>query len=323
MRIAPLPKSNSKSTCTKVWLAVLLLCWPPAVAASLDFSRAQYDQSLTLTYKFTDPEHNPVELKTEFTTDNFIHTPVLFRPLSPHRLQRDVRQRLLQVAVAEEWNNIRIQQTSLGLRIEAVSGPSIERERRTRYLREQQQHIEDDVLAEAYYVRLREHTGREGYVPDHVRIARESRPALQELAESWRVQLGDADAREGLAQLTHWLQQIPYDELENRLDSPGSGFYPPTRLLYENRGDCDSKVTLLGALFGMLYPDISSRIVYLPGHAVFATAVDVEEQDIWVRNGEEKLVVADPTGPALLPPGQVAARYEPHLRSGAVVARDF
>lgn len=316
-------KSSSDMMAIRVWLAIVILGWPSAATANLDFTRTQHDNTLTLTYQFNDPDNVPVQLQSHFPADAFIHTPVHFRPLSTHRLQRDVRQRLLQKAREQGWNNIRIQQTSLGLRIEALNGPATERDKRVQFLQARQRQIEDDVLADAYYTRLREHTGREGYIPDHVRLAYESQPMLTPLAQSWQAHLGDASPREALHQLTHWLQQVSYADLENRLDSPGSGFATPTRLLYENRGDCDSKVTLLGALFSLLYPDVSSRIVYLPGHAIFAADVEREEEDIWLRDGDYQLVIADPTGPASLPPGQAAARYEPNLRSGAVVMREF
>ncbi|RUO27902.1 hypothetical protein CWE12_13280 [Aliidiomarina sedimenti] len=305
-------------------LCALLLCLVSASAsAELEFQRYADDQGLQLNYRFSDHNGTPVELNVRTERQSFIGTPTNFRPLSSARLQREVHRQLLDFAHQQGWHDIEIQRQGQSLQVIAHQGPAEQQRERINAIQAHQQEAMQQVLARYYYASIQLHAGPDGYTPDHPRIAIESQAALTPFSDAVAAHLEQTSARETLQFLLRWLQQIPYDDMSNRLQSPGAGFITPTRLLYENHGDCDSKVTLLAALFANLHPEVNSHIVYLPGHAVFAVELELEDGDISVPYAGQRLVVADPTGPAAMKVGEVARHYRSALHSGAVTIKDF
>ena len=87
-------------------------------------------------------------------------------------------------------------------------------------------------------------------------------------------------------------------------------------MLQENRGDCDSKTVLLAALIRMLLPDVKLAIVYLPQHAMLAVQLPVTSTDDKATIEGKEYLLVDPTGPALLAPGQISQAYVMYTRSG-------
>lgn len=52
-----------------------------------------------------------------------------------------------------------------------------------------------------------------------------------------------------------WVQSIPYNKLEERLNSNGAGYLPPLSVVVNNQGDCDSKAVLMTNPVRPLLPD--------------------------------------------------------------------
>jgi len=107
-----------------------------------------------------------------------------------------------------------------------------------------------------------------------------------------------------------FVQSIPYSTLESRVTSSGTGFNPPLKLLWENQGDCDSKMTLTAALFRSLMPRIKIALIYIENHAFIGLNIPVKGNDIKVTHQGITYVLAEPTGPALLKLGTIAPESE-------------
>ena len=141
---------------------------------------------------------------------------------------------------------------------------------------------------------------------DHVRYARLSADALTSVVTAIKAQQVNAnDAREFVQFALNWIQSIPYDTLENRMSSNGSGFVSPKDLLLQNQGDCDSKATLLAALLLNYNQNIKQKLVLLPKHALLAVALPKRPNEEGLKFDGIEYVFLEAAGPALFDIGEV------------------
>jgi len=171
-------------------------------------------------------------------------------------------------------------------------------------------------LQQAYYYQISLPWSGPVIIPDHQRLMQDSLKDLLPVAEALRNKLVNTTSRDKVAYISSWLQQLPYQDLSDRQNSTGNAFNPPLRVLQENRGDCDSKTVLLAALIRMLLPDIKQAIVYLPQHAMLAVDLPVTANDDKTNIEGNEYLLVDPTGPALLTPGQISPAYVMYTRNG-------
>ncbi len=171
-------------------------------------------------------------------------------------------------------------------------------------------------LQREYYAQIRLPGGQQAVIPDHPRLMQDSLPALLPVATALHAKVLHLDIRQAIGYISQWLQQIPYQAVSDRRQSAGASFRAPLQLLRENRGDCDSKAVLLAGLIRMLLPDIKQAMIYLPQHAVLAVQIPARSTDSTVTINGHKYVLIDATGPALLPPGQIAEHYKVFTQTG-------
>lgn len=176
-----------------------------------------------------------------------------------------------------------------------------------------------DYLHQEYYTEFTGFghvTGTKIYKPDHIRFAKESVDSLKPIIDAIRAKLPRANARGVAVFLLSWLQSIPYDTMESRAVSNGAGFVPPIRLLSSNKGDCDSKVTLMASIMKAMFPRLRIAIVYVPGHALIGMNVSHLEEDEKLEIDGLDYTLAEPVGPALLPFAQVSEQSLKFIASG-------
>lgn len=172
-------------------------------------------------------------------------------------------------------------------------------------------------LEENYYTKYQNHLGKTGIKPDHLRYLRESRELLMPVAQAFFEELGTGgDTRDYVGLLLSWIQNIPYNVLEDRLISNGAGYSSPVEVLTTNLGDCDSKTTLAAALMRALFPNLKMAILYLPNHALLAANVANKETDEFIEIDGYKYVLLEPTGPALLNVGNIDSKSSIDIASG-------
>ena len=96
--------------------------------------------------------------------------------------------------------------------------------------------------------------------------------------------------------LLAFVQAIPYQQLQSEDGRRGSGFLLPQQVLSNNRGDCDSKVTLLASLWRYLQPEIPLVLLFVPDHALLGVALPAQgaEETLTVAGG--RWLLAEPTG---------------------------
>jgi hypothetical protein len=164
--------------------------------------------------------------------------------------------------------------------------------------------------------------------PDHVRVATDSSPELQETAQALQRMIISSATEEQkqhyqndekslvVAGLLNFVQSIPYDPLETLNGLRGVGFLMPEQVLAQNRGDCDSKSTLLMSLLMALYPDLPQAIVYVPNHALLAIKLSrsIGNEETISIDGQP-FIPLEVTGPAEIPPGLVGEKSQGFIGS--------
>ncbi|QTH64895.1 hypothetical protein J1N51_05455 [Psychrosphaera ytuae] len=138
------------------------------------------------------------------------------------------------------------------------------------------------------------------FKPDHVRFILEQPEPIQPLIEALKQKRPNATPREMASFLLGWIQTIPYDEMVERATSNGAGFVPPIHLINQNKGDCDSKVTLMAHIMRQLYPNLRMAIIYLPQHALLGMNISYLQDDKTIEIDGYDYALLEPVGPALI-----------------------
>ncbi len=162
-----------------------------------------------------------------------------------------------------------------------------------------------DYLALHNYHQFTTYLGEQAIKPNHIDIADKSVLDVKALKPIILKKVSVQNIRKVTNFILNFVQSIPYSPLESRLTSSGAGFLPPLTLLYKNKGDCDSKVTLAAAMLRSLMPRINIIIIYIEQHALLGIEVMPKADELTLSYQGITYVLAEPTGPALHPLGQV------------------
>lgn len=247
------------------------------------------------------------------------------RRYMPHMADQAVRHALLRKAAALQHNGARVQFSPPNLPLQysvQAAEPKKARELMATLAAEQQKAL-NDYLAKGYYYLLDDPIKGKGVIPDHLLFMQDALGQLQPVADAFIANYGKNNIRQIAAQLTAWVQQIPYRDLDNRIESNGNGYAPPVQLIFDHSGDCDSKAVLWATVMRLIFPSLMIKIIYLPNHAVIAAQVPATDTEQVIDFADSSLLLIDPTGPAPLKLGQVGAEYQAALQSKQFSQRTF
>ncbi|TXH97142.1 MAG: hypothetical protein E6Q75_05630 [Rheinheimera sp.] len=247
------------------------------------------------------------------------------RRYMPHLADQAVRHALLRKAAALQHNGVRIQFSPPNLPLQySVQAAEPEKARQiSATLVAEQNKAMNDYLAKGYYYLLNDPVKGKGVIPDHLLFMRDALGQLQPVADAFIANYGKSNIRQIAAQLTAWIQQIPYRDLDNRLESNGNGYAPPAQLIFDHSGDCDSKAVLWATVMRLIFPTMMIKIIYLPNHAVIAAQVPATDTEQVIDFADSSLLLIDTTGPAQLKLGQVSDEYQAALQSKQFSQRTF
>ncbi len=216
-------------------------------------------------------------------------------------------------------------------KVEIVANTKAQLRRAKSLLLAEKQRLYEHYLNQHHYMQYINPAGERVIKPDHIKIAKLSKPALQPLADAFAAQLNSLTPREGIQLLLGFIQSIPYDSLQpiehlseqipSQTWEPATEqqdrirFLTPVNVLKRNRGDCDSKATLLAALLKLIYPELPVSLVFVPSHALLAVALPSYHTELTINVDNEDYIMLEPTGPALLKMGQVGERTATHLKN--------
>ncbi|WP_206483382.1 hypothetical protein [Thalassotalea sp. G2M2-11] len=183
--------------------------------------------------------------------------------------------------------------------------------------------VTQQYLANKYYQLFTTANQIRAVKPDHARIAYDSAVDFKPLKDIILKKASIKNIRKVTNFVLNFVQSIPYAPLASRVTSSGAGFNPPLKLLWENQGDCDSKVTLTAALLRMLMPRIKMALVYTENHALIGIDTLVEQGEQTITYEGSTYILAEPTGPALLTLGNIAPETEQAINSGYYTIEPF
>lgn len=171
------------------------------------------------------------------------------------------------------------------------------------------------------FFRTPEHVS--GVKIDHVRIANDAVVDFKTIKPVILAQVSIKNIREVTDYVLSFVQSIPYSTLESRITSSGTGFNSPATLLWENQGDCDSKMTLTATILRALMPRIDMAMVYIDQHAFIGIATPAKAGEMTIEYQGVRYLLGEPTGPAPYKLGKLAPESELAINQGRYVAEAF
>ncbi len=301
-------------------LCLILLLGCSAASAEMQLQRVTEGQTTEFIYQLN------ASSTLRFRLDNKLLNQYRgMRRYMPHMADQAVRHALLRKAAALQHNGVRIQFSppNLPLQYSVQAAETGKAQQMMATLAAEQSKALNDYLAKGYYYLLDDPVKGKGVIPDHLLFMQDALGQLQPVADAFIANYGKNNIRQIAAQLTSWIQQIPYRDLDNRLESNGNGYAPPVQLIFDHSGDCDSKAVLWATVMRLIFPTLMIKIIYLPNHAVIAAQVPATETELVIDFADSSLLLIDPTGPAPLKLGQVGDEYQPALKSKQFSQRTF
>ena len=186
-----------------------------------------------------------------------------------------------------------------------------------------EQEVTKKYFKKNYYQLFTTHDQQAGIKVDHVNIAQDSVPDFKGLKPIILDKISIKNIRKVTNFVLGFVQSIPYSTLESRLTSSGAGFNPPAKLLWENQGDCDSKMALTATMLRTLMPRIDMAMIYIDQHAFIGIAIPAMADELSIEYQAVNYLLAEPTGPALYKLGSLAPASELAINQGRYVVEKF
>lgn len=302
----------------RLCLAILLLnIHSVSRAEQLTFTKTNVGKDINLDYQWLDHDNNPQNLSFSLSkkqVNQQIHRKFIpeiaqkYVFIELHKAARKIDPREARVEIQRLAQNIEVRVSSRSATLIHKWQESMQRSEEQAFSR---------YLADNYYSRFRTYVGQEGVKPDHVRYVVENKIPLLPLAQAIFDKLPQgSDSRAYINLMLSWVQSIPYNVLENRLESNGAGYLPPLSVVANNQGDCDSKSALMAALIRTLLPDVKMVMMYLPNHALLGISLPFRKHQQTFDIAGTDYLMMEPTGPASIALGTIGTRSVNDISSG-------
>ncbi len=290
--------------------------WPfdSAYSAQLDMKAAKSGNMTQFSYKFEDFSGRPVSLSFMLNTRQLNAGAGQFQAFDQVQMENYTMEYLHYYAA--QTPGVQVSVDKIGDTISFhVMGPSDEVVQQTlAQMKRRNEEAQDRYLQSKYFIK--DTTGK--YImPDHIRIAENYIASMRPVAKAIAAQSADKSQRGVLNASLNFLQSIPYDTLQNRATSNGSGFTTPYGMLLMNRGDCDTKSVALIAMMRSLYPNMPIAMIYTNNHAFVGFQVQALSGDRILTVERKVFVLTEPAGPGQFPVGRIG-----HV-SSADLDRDY
>lgn len=277
-------------------------------AKQLDFTQAKNGNQTDLNYQWLD--HSKKTQNLHFSVDNKTYYGQFraFRRYRPDLAMRYVEVGLLKAlpTISSNIATVRLKKLPQEIQIKVTGSDQAAVLEAKQQASQIQKDTIEQFLADNYYIKYTDSFGQTGIKPDHVRFTMESIPLFDSVAQKLYEKFKATPTRHIINYMLSFVQSIPYNTLENRIESHGAGYSPPNRLLYENQGDCDSKSVLMAALLRSIFSKMGVVIIYLPDHALVGFQIPYQKTDDYVKINGNYYVLAEPTGPAMMPVAKIS-----------------
>ncbi|WP_019027220.1 hypothetical protein [Colwellia piezophila] len=294
-------------------------------AQQLSFNKTQLKQGYQFNYQWLD--HSNVEQAISFTLgqaglfDRFRSFKTYQGIYAKKTILRGIKKQLKKNPIQGVQIFYRQKRDDFFIEVRGVDKVKVAKAYQT--LAQVQDQVTSKYLKDNYYQAFTNHEQISGIKVDHVSIANHSVADLKSLKPIILDKVSIENIRKASDYVLGFVQSIPYSTLESRLTSSGAGFNPPLQLLWENQGDCDSKMTLTATLLRALMPRIKMVFVYIDGHAFIGINISGEVGEVTIEHQGVNYLLAEPTGPALLPLGKLAPESELAINQGHYIAENY
>ena len=250
------------------------------LAEQLNYSRVQEGDGYRFNYQWTDQNRQAQSISFTLSKEALFERFRNFRVYKPKFAEQDVarqiKKKLTETPLADvQVNFIRHKGK---VKIDIKSTDPIALQKAYSKIAQMEKTISKKFLKENYYQEFTTHDQIKAIKPNHTLIAQESVEDLKPLRDPILGTVSIKNIRKVTNYTLGFVQSIPYATLESRTTSTGAGFNPPLRTLWENQGDCDSKVTLTAAIFRMLMPRIKMMLVFIDNHALLPALINAADQ---------------------------------------------
>ncbi|WDE12383.1 hypothetical protein [Thalassomonas haliotis] len=287
-------------------------------AEQLKFNRQEQDDNFQFHYQWQDHQRQVQSLDFQLTKaalfERFRHFRAYKNELAEKNVHKAIRKHLRKEPIKGVQVYFRQQQGNSYIDIKGRDSDKVEAA--YRQLAKLEQDFFRQYLTENFYHSFTSHDLIRGVKPDHVSIADASIEDLRPMKQLILDKVSIRNIRQVTEYVLSFVQNIPYSTLESRVTSSGAGFNPPLKLLWQNQGDCDSKLTLTAALLRTLMPRIKMLMIYIDQHAFIGINIPFMAGEMTITEDNLTYVLAEPAGPTLLKLGVIAPESEQAILQG-------
>jgi hypothetical protein len=306
-------------------ITLYLLAPSLAFAEQLVFSKTEQDDNYKFNYQWLDQQGDTQNisflLSKRALFDRFrnfkIFKPEMAKSAINNALQKKLRAEPIKGVIIDFNKNASNDQISIKGRDNQTINIAYAK------INQLKQELSNEYIAKNYYQQFITHDQISAIKPDHARFATMASTDLKPMKPTLLEKFSIKNIRKVTDYVLGFVQSIPYATLESRVTASGAGFNPPLKLLWENQGDCDSKVTLTAAILRTLMPRIKMILVFIDNHALIGIEIPVKANDQTITIDNISYVLAEPTGPSLLKLGKIAQASELAVGNGHYTAELF
>jgi len=296
-----------------------------ASAKQLSFSKKQQESAYIFQYQWLDHEKIAQEISFSLSNEGLFERFRSFKTYRANFANKAVLRAMKKQLQKKPMAGVRISflQSNGEVKIDVKGRNSEKVSKAYNEIVKLEQKIVQEYLKDNFYHTFITHNQVQAIKPDHASIANKSVSDLKVLKPLILEKVSIQNIRKVTNFVLSFVQSIPYSTLESRVTSSGAGFNPPLKLLWENQGDCDSKMTLTAAILRALMPRIEMVLIYIDQHAFIGLAIPALGNDISIEHNNIQFVLAEPTGPALFPLGELAPESELAINQGRYSVESF
>lgn len=291
-------------------------------AKQLSFSKQEKPKSYVFQYRWLDAQENEKDLSFELTKDVLFNQFRNFQTYQPDMVNAYINKNIFKAwrkdPKPQAVLNLKKHQNTFKLELTAQNHDALIMGQE--HLAHLTKKVSNTYFETHYYHQFMNYDGKLAIKPNHVEIANKSVQYFKSTKPIILSKIGVENVRTVTNYILGFSQSIPYSTLVSRTTSSGQGFNTPFKLLWENQGDCDSKVTLNAAILRSLMPRVKMIMVFIKGHALLGIEVRPKGNDKTLVYNQITYVLAEPTGPAIWPLGTIADSSDQAILSGLYTA---
>jgi len=309
----------------KILLCLSLLLTGSIKAKQISFSKQPQENHYIFNYQWLDHDNQSQSMSFALTKPALFERFRMLRPYQSEFAQKTIMRTVKKQLRKEPLNGAQaffLQQN--GQMVVQVKG----REDKNvalayKKVKEIEQAAISKYFKKNYYQLFSTHDEQSGVKINHTNIANDSVADFKVLKPIILDKVSIKNIRKVTNFVLSFVQNIPYSTLESRITSSGAGFNSPAKLLWENQGDCDSKMTLTATILRALMPRIDMVMVYIDKHAFIGIAIPAIAGEMTIEHQGVSYLLGEPTGPALYRLGELAPESELAVNQGRYVAEAY